>query len=391
MNKINYYKNIYVNYVFTFTEHLDVRQGIWMLFLASKGLNLFEIGLLEGVFHVTSLIMETPTGAVADLFGRKTSRLIGVILSIVASVLMIVASNFLVFAISFAVCALSYNFESGANEALIYDSLLLEHKENRYMKIAGNNEVIYQATSIIALIVGGMIGNIQYTLVFYLAIVLSIITLFVGLFFKEPVMDDTKHKIKLLPAMKKQYVDSFHAIKENSRLFYLILFTSILSASVTLSFFYLQIAWKNEQLSTLGIGVYLAISSFAAAVGAFFANRIEKKFGENFIIRVVPIIVTICIFALSFIDFALIPFCIMSILETIIFVATRDYINKIISSDKRATILSFESVIFSLIMIIIFPLFGLISDHISIKNTFILFGALMLIMSLINLRKRHRR
>ena len=36
MNKINYYKNIIVNYVFTFTRNLNVTHGIWMLYLASK-------------------------------------------------------------------------------------------------------------------------------------------------------------------------------------------------------------------------------------------------------------------------------------------------------------------------------------------------------------------
>ncbi|MBT3319412.1 MAG: MFS transporter [Clostridia bacterium] len=386
MKKFNYYKNIYVNYLFTFTKSLNVTQGIWMLYLASKGLSLFEIGLLEGIFHATSLLMETPTGAIADIFGRKTSRLIGVVLAVLASVLMITSNSFLGFAISFVVTALSYNFESGANEALVYDSLLLENKQSRYMKIAGRTEVVYQATSIIALIIGGAIGNIQYAYVYYLAIALSVISIGVGLFFKEPKMAQAKEKVGLGRAMKKQYVDSFKAIRGSSRLTYLILLTAVFCASVTLTFFYMQLAWKDGELSTLTIGIYLAASALAAALGALVAAWLEKRFGEKLILKVAPVIIAITIVLLYFTKFALIPFCIMNFAEAIIFVATRDYINKTIGSEQRATILSFESLMFSLVMILLFPAFGFVSDLIGMRYTFAILGGLMLVMAAVNLK-----
>lgn len=385
MNNNQYYKNIYINYAFTFLKNLNLTQGIWMLYLASKGLSLFEIGTLEGVFHVTSLIMETPTGAVADIFGRKASRLVGVILAIISSMLMIISDCYLMFALSFVIMALSYNFESGANEALVYDSLMMDKKESLYMKIAGRTEVIYQTTSIVALVLGGIVGNIQYTYVYYIAILLNALALLAGLLFKEPCHQKDKHKTKLLTAMKKQYVESFIAVRYNHRLFYLILFSALLSASVTLSFYYLQIAWQQNGLTTFTIGVYLSVSAAAAAVGAVFADRIEKRLGETVILRTAPFMIAISIIGMYFIRMALLPFCIMSVVETIVFVATRDYINQTISSQQRATILSFESVMFSLVMILIFPLFGLLSDLIEIRYTFILLGGLMFVMSIVNL------
>ena len=385
MKKINYYKNIYVNYLFTFTNSLNVTHGIWMLYLASKGMSLFQIGILEGIYHVTSLLMETPTGAIADIFGRKTSRLIGVIMAIVASIVMVFADSFAMFALGFVITALAYNFESGANEALVYDSLLLEGKESGYMKIAGRTEVVFQATGIVALVLGGIVGNIEYVLVYYVAIGISVVSLGVGLFFTEPKAAHEHVKVKLVPAMKKQYIDSFHAIRHNSRLLYLIVFTAVMFACVTLSFFYMQLAWKDNLLSTLQIGVYLAASALAAALGAFFAARIEKKLGETFILRAAPIVVAASIILLFFTKFALIPFCIMNFVEALIFVATRDYINKTIPSDKRATILSFESLMFSLVMIMTFPLFGFISDSVGMRYAFVMLGGLMMVMAIVNL------
>lgn len=382
---MNYYKNILVNYVFTFVKNIDLTNGIWMLYLASKGLSLFEIGLLEGIFHVTSMIMETPTGAIADIFGRKTSRIIGVVFSIISKALMIISNSFAQVAISFALAALSYNFESGAGEALVYDSLLLEKKEKLYIKITGRNELILQITGILGLIVGGIVGNIRYEFVYFIAVGVSIAALVIGFFFKEPLMKKPEANKKLGKAMIKQYKDSFNAIRGNARLFYLILFTAVLCSSVTLSFYYIQIAWEKS-LSVLGIGLYLAVSFLAAAIGAFYADKLEKRFGEKFILKITPVILTLSVFALHFTDWALLPFCVMNILETVVYVATRDYINSMIPSDKRATILSFESMMFSVVMILIFPLFGLISDNLGINNTFLLLGGVMLVMSAVNLK-----
>ena len=148
----------------------------------------------------------------------------------------------------------------------------------------------------------------------------------------------------------------------------------------------MQLAWKDGELSTLTIGIYLAASALAAALGALVAARLEKRFGETLILKVAPVIIAITIVLLYFTKFALIPFCIMSFAEAIIFVATRDYINKTISSRQRATILSFESLMFSLVMILIFPAFGFVSDLIGMQYTFLILGALMLVMAAVNLR-----
>lgn len=388
---MKYNKNIKVNYAFTFIRNFSVTQGIWMLYLASRGLSLLEIGLLEGIFHTASLIMETPTGAIADLFGRKTSRLIGCVLAVLSAALMVLSDGFEMFAVSFIVSALSYNFESGAGDALVYDSLLLDGREEAYMKIAGRTEVVFQTAGIAALALGGLLGNVQYEFAYYAAMVLAVAALLTGTLMKEPVMGERKQREGMLTALKRQYVDSFAALRGSARLKYLLFIIPVFSSSVTLSFYYLQIAWENEQISTAGIGLYLAISSIAAAAGAYFAHRIEKKLGERGILAGAPLLLALMIFLLRFTHLALIPFCIISVIETVIFVSTRSYINRIIPSTQRATILSLESTLFSLVMILTFPLFGAISDHLGIADTFMLLGGLILALAIGNVWLASRR
>ncbi len=381
---MNYQKNIRVNYAFTFIKNFAVTQGIWMLYLAAHGMTLLQIGLLEGIFHVTSLLMETPTGVVADLWGRKTSRLIGCALSVVSAALMLFANGFAMFAASFMVSALSYNFESGAGDAFVYDSLLLDGREGTYMKIAGWNEVVFQGAGIAALAIGGWLGNTRYEFAYYAAMGLAAVSLLVGTMMKEPRIGQQAKRIGIWAALKSQYVDSFAALRGSKRLTYLLLIIPVFSASVTLSFYYMQIVWENAQASTLTIGLYLAASAAAAAAGAAFAHRIERRLGERTILAALPLALALMILALYIPALSLAAFCLLNAFEAVLFVATRAYIHRIVPSAQRATILSLESTLFSFVMIAIFPLFGAIAGHIGILNGLLGLGALMVVLAVIN-------
>ena len=381
---MKYQKNIRVNYAFTFIKNFGVTQGIWMLFLAARGMTLLQIGLLEGIFHVTSLLMETPTGAVADLFGRKASRLIGSVLAMLSAGLMLFADGFALFAASFIVSALSYNFESGAGDAFIYDSLLQGGCEGTYMKVAGRTEVVYQAAGIAALALGGWLGNMRYEFAYYAAIALGLGALLVGTLMREPHIGERAQRASLWSALKAQYVDSFAALRGSKRLSYLLLVIPVFSGSVTLSFYYMQLAWENAQASTLTIGLYLAASSAAAAAGAAIAHRIERRLGERAILVALPMAIALLIAALRFPAVSLAAFCMLNALEAMLFVAIHAYIHRIVPSAQRATILSLESTLFSIVMIAIFPLFGAIAGHTGIPDSFLWLGALMIVLALVN-------
>lgn len=83
-----------------------------------KGLPLWQIGIVEGIFHICSFIFEVPSGAIADLFGCKNAIITGRILSILSAVVNLFANNIFIFSLSFVISALSYNLNSGSEEEL---------------------------------------------------------------------------------------------------------------------------------------------------------------------------------------------------------------------------------------------------------------------------------
>lgn len=377
-------KNISKNYVFTFLKEFNLTHGIWMIYLASKGLSLTELGLVEAIFHVTSFIMEIPTGAVADIWGRKASRVCGRIGQLISALIIIYSNSFLGFAIGFIVTALSYNLESGAGEALIYDSLKETGDEKKYMKVSGVNEIIMQAAQTGGLVLGGFLSNYSYTYAYAVTIVVSILSIIQALSFKEPNMKMDIEE-KGFRIFKNQVGESFKIIAKNKKLGFLIVFSQAIFMFNTSLFFYFQNYLLDKGISKGNIGIILAASSLGAVITASQTYRIEKKVGEKVIILLLPLIIAICIWGVALSKYYYIFFIVINAIESIIFVAVSDYTNKLIPSDKRATILSMGSMIFSLYMIVIFPLIGKLGDVYSLQFSFKILALIATIMAITNI------
>ncbi len=383
-NNIKLKRNIIKNYIFTLISSLDFTRGIWMIYLAGKGMSLTQLGLLETIFHITSFAAEVPTGAIADIFGRRVSRIGGRALSLISVVLLLAANEFLWFAISFVLTALSYNLESGAGDALIYDSLKEIGKEDSYMKISGNKEVFYQTAGIISFLLGGYLALMSYDLAFTLTIIIGAITLLQAFTFIEPSLGRINREEKKENIFIKQLRSSMRILAGNTKIGFLIVFMEIMMAFCTCIFFYLQNYLKGNGYSEGTIGIIYAFSSLGAALSASMVHKIENKIKELGILIIIPIITIACIFGIAFSDFHYIFFIVLMITESIIFVATSDYINKMIPSANRATILSFTSMVFSFFMITLFPLIGVIGDKYSLPIAFKFLGVIGVLFLLIN-------
>jgi len=186
VNRSRIERNIPKNYLYVLLSNTSLSEAIWMLYLAWRGLTLLQIGLVESVFHVTSLVMEVPTGIVADRFGRRTSRLLSRVMALIGTLLMIASRSFWGYALAFVFVALGYNLESGAGDALVYDSLVQAGRQDGYLRVKGRQEVAYQAAAIVSLVASGIVATFDYLLAYWLALGIHALSFGLALTFVEP-------------------------------------------------------------------------------------------------------------------------------------------------------------------------------------------------------------
>lgn len=381
-------KNIRKNYLFSFLISMSLTESIWMLFLAYRGMSLFQIGLLESIYHIFSLTFEMPTGMIADRFGRKFSRVLGRVMTLLSTLLMLSAHSFPAFALAFLFTALGNNLESGAGDALIYDTLLEIDSETEYMKIKGRQEAFYQTAKLLSLVVGGWVATHSYEIAYGITALTHFVSILQALRFTEPSIG--KRDVQST-SLIKHFKESLLAIWNNRHVFRFMLFMESFALFYATLFFYMQNYMKFQGNNEFFIGIVLASTSLLGLIFSALAHKIEPLLGQKRLIGAASFSILLCLFGIAFTPFVIPFFLGMAILDGILFVVFSDYINQLIPSDYRATLLSFQSMLFSVMMIILFPIIGWIAETYSFEMSFkILFalGIPIMAYALLGLRRK---
>lgn len=381
--------NIKLDYLYKFLQSLDISAAIWMLYLAYKGLSLVEIGILEGLFHVVSLICEVPTGAIADILGRKNTIVIGRLLSALSSILMLLGTSFGGFAIAFAIQAISYNLNSGSEEALVYDSLKLIGGEEEYIKVNGTLNLIIEVAQGVAVLVGGILSDYAFSYSYILAVIISLCAFGVSLGFKEPeIHEDKAVRLNAIQHFKT----CFKVMKNNKKIILMMLFFEGIFMVGTTTHFYSQQYFSDLGYSRSYISIIYVVASVGCALGAKYVYIFEEKLKDK-IIYVLPAVSAIALMIFSFISSvgSIASFMIFSVTNNMLYPVSSSYINKLIPSEQRATLISVQSMCFSIFMIVFFPLMGLLGQVISLRLSFTILSIVLGVMGFIGYySKEHR-
>jgi MFS family permease len=382
-----YTRNIRLNYLFVWLFSMNLTHGIWMIYLASKGYSLAQLGVLEGTYHVTSFLMEVPTGVIADLWGRKTSRIVGRIIAAASTAIMFFAPNFALLAVAFAATALGNNLESGAGDALLYDSLLLDGEQDKYIHVAGKQELTYQSASITSFLLGGYLAVRSYPLVFALTALSSILAACLAIGFSEPEIERPREEGPNLPLARKirksleeQATETIGLLRRRKQIAFFIVFSESLFCFLTVLFFYLQNLWVAEGKTEFDIGIVFACNAVVAGITALFAGRIERRIGERGVLTTMPLLLVVCLWGVAIGVAREFFYVVTGFMEGILIASIGTYLNRLIPSAQRATILSVQSMAFSMFMIVMFPLFGAIGDHWSLDLAFCCMAALSTVL-----------
>lgn len=382
-------KNITISYFYNFFMQLNITSAIWVLYLAFKGMSLIEIGMLESIYHITSLLFELPTGAIADIYGKKFSVVLGRALSIVSCICYIVSNNFFGFAVAFILSAASMNLNSGAAEALVFDSLKELGEEDKYKRIWGNLSFVMSIAQGAAALLGGILADVKFLYAYIAGTVIQVVALIAAGSFTELPEHKEKNEIKVKENKENeenkenkenkeekrniayQIAASTKVLKARKLVLYIILFSALSGSLQTTVYFYSQSFFSGMSFSKTAIAIICTLGCLVEAISSKFAYYFEEhlKFMGSLIltasINVAALIGLACSSKLSVAFFLM-----TSVSGGFAYTVFSDYINSRIPSDYRATILSFDSLCFSLFMVCVFPLFGLLAQKIGFSVTF---------------------
>ena len=337
--------------------------GVWVALLAARGFSMVEIGVAEGVFHIASLLFEIPSGVISDVFGRRRSLVLSRLMGMISSLLMVVSSGLADVCLALVFGALSYNFESGAREALAYDSLKAQGREERYLRYSAADMTIYRVGGASASLMAGLSLLLGYRIANLLDAAMDFLCLLLALGLEEVRLEPVCPRESARRRIARCVRESVGFLRTQAAARTIMLANAFAGAISILLSFFLQAQLPLAGLESAYLGPALFIVGLGGAVGSRFALRTAKiRYAHLYMLCLGG---TLLGLAMGVSGRPLVMIAggfAAGAFDDLLQVRTDSLLNDRFPSSQRATLVSVSSLCFSLVMIVLSPLAGLLFD-----------------------------
>ena len=367
-------QRIYLTLLLFNTLAASLIWGINTLFLLDAGLNNLEAFAANAFFTAGFVLFEIPTGVVADLQGRRTSYLLGLLTLAISTLLYLVMwyvrAPFWAWAIASLFLGLGFTFLSGAFEAWLADALENSGFKEKLESVLAKGEIVEGAAMLVGSVAGGVIAQATNLGVPY---VIRAALLVLNLSFAFVLM----HDVGFTPAKGKRATEEIKSILRASiqhglgnRPVRWIMFAAPFTGGVTIYAFY---AMQPYLLELYGNSTAYGIAGLAAAIVAgaqiaggllvpYLARVFNRRTTVLLICEVISVVVLAVIgFVLNF-WVAVILLVLWGLMFSAVTPIRQAYLNALIPSQQRATVLSFDSLFGSTGGVVLQPILGKAAD-----------------------------
>lgn len=370
--------NIGKLYIIKVAKWFMLTMPILMLFYKDMGFSDRESFLLKAFYSIAIVIFEIPSGYVADVIGRRKTLVFGSILGTLGFFVYATTSGFYGFLVAEIILGIGQSFVSGADSAIMYDSLKAVGRQNEYVKYEGRNFTLGNYAEALAGILGGTLAAINMRYPFIIQTGIAFMAVPASFMLIEPIRSEIRKK----PGLKDIVDVVWFATVKNAKLRYNLLFSSILgTATLTMAWIY-QLYLNDIGFSAYAIGATHTVLNLIVGTTTLFAYKIEARLKPKMTIWLTSIIITGSYVISGFVESA----WILVILGVFYFsrgIATpvlKDYINRITTDDVRATVLSIRSLIIRAFFAIMAPFVGFLSDNYSRSFSMKIVGVIFMML-----------
>ena len=362
--------------------------GINTLFLLDAGLSNTEAFAANAFFTLGMVIFEVPTGVVADTWGRRASFLLGAFTLLITTVLYYIMwqteAPFWQWAIASALIGLGFTFFSGAVEAWLVDALSFTKYKGSLESMFAKGQVTAGVAMLSGSVAGGFIAQVTDLGVPYIlrAVILGITLVVAWMLMKD--LGFKPVKAKSVTHEMRQIVKASIDNGLKNRPVRWVMLAAPFSAGVGIYAFYAMQPYLLELYgdeTAYGVaGLAAAIVAGAQIAGGLLVNTVRKIFKSRTTILILGVVSSVILLTLIgavnnfFIVVSLI------VLWAIIFALTspvrQAYLNGLIPSKQRATVLSFDSLMSSSGGIVTQPALGKSADVWSYGVSYVIAAAI---------------
>ena len=372
-------KNIQRILALSFFQVFLVLMPIIVLFFESRGLTLPEIFLLQAWFASVVLIMEAPSGYLADLLGRKRIIVAGTFFIGVGQSVLLFAEGFWQLALFESSLGVGLSLVSGADLALLYDTELALHEDShRRRKAVRRLFTTNKLSEALAAVTCSVLLLWSMEAAVYAQVAGGWIAFLLTFGLVEPPgrrLANEGHLRNIRTVLR-------HLLMNGSVLRLTFLALSVWALTTMFAVWLLQKHWQQLGIGIVHFGYLWGALTFISAVAGRYALSLEDRLGSTAMLIVVGIGPVIGYIGLGLFG------AIGGVLVSVVFFACRglghvvlsDALNKRVSSDFRATANSFANLGFRAAFALTAPLVAGALGLWGMDATFLLLAGMSLVI-----------
>lgn len=385
--------NIKKYYLYNIFKDLMPIYPLYLLMFQSRGLSVIQISFLLVIWSVSGVILEIPTGILADRWSRKNMIFLGELFKALCFMIWFFADGFMLYAVGFAFWGVGCTFQSGAEEALLFDSLKTCKAEERFDIILGKGHFLSGISNILAALSGGFIGAyFGFQSALFLSVLSGLIAIGIVLSLKE-VNLYKEHLQKPDTDSEKDTLKNaiFFLAKSKEVLLLSLLGVFVITTAGVLDE-YDQLIAKEYGLTIKLIGIWTAIRFIMISLGSYIARGlrivVEKLFQLKYsmysigflcVIAAIFLMISGSVRQIGIMGLYGLYYLIMSAGE----ILQEDYIQQKIYMEGRATIHSLMSLSKNLYGILFYTLFGVLISHAGLFMGLVYVGVYIVMWTLV--------
>lgn len=371
-----------------FDFYTGITGAIFVLLLYSYHLNEMEVNFVIGLPLLLTFMMEIPTGVFSDYIGYKKSILLSGFLLIIANVLFILGNNLYWFSLAQIIIGLSTTFITGTLDAWIVSTLNDSNHNHLFVKKNKYSTII----AIVAGFISGIIADKNIKLIFVFALIASLLFEWIAFKYIDALniyhvqsKSMTDHFID----MKNIFKESLHYSIQNKALLRMFVFYGLFTFCTASVFVYWSpVMYSFENINYFLIGFSWSLMRIFMLVGNILADKIKDINLKTLMILTFCcglVILTMTITNQFYLFFMMLM--LFELLLGLIFPMRETLLNNIIDYSNRATLLSFNSMIVSILNYISIIFMGMISEFYSISISWFLSGSIMILLAIFCVKK----
>jgi MFS family permease len=348
--------------------------GINTIFLLDAGLNNAEAFAANAFFTLGQVIFEVPTGVVADTRGRQFSYVLGAATLLLSTLLYLVMwqihAPLLGWAVSSILLGLGFTFFSGATEAWLVDALKATGYTGTLERVFGRAQTVGGAAMLVGTVSGGFIAQATNLGVPYVirAAMLGV-TMIVAIRFMRDLGFERQRDVSPITAIRSVIRGSIDGGFRNPPVRWLML-AAPFSLGAGIFVFYAAQPYLLElygDKTAYGVaGLAAAIVAGVQIIGGLTVSRVRRLFGLRtsalLIGGVLNVVLLVLLWLIHDFAIALLLLAAWSFVFAVESPLRQAFINGLIPSEQRATVLSFDSLMASAGGVVAQPALGRVAD-----------------------------